>query len=174
MYALCGLITAATRAGWDLPVTEMYPTTSTVSETIPEPARRYLKQAIQTLSSPDGSIIMSASSVDAMLKAKGYKDGNLYVRINKAAEDHLITSEMAKWAHEVRLDANDQRHADEIAPTPTTADARKCLEFTQAPAEFLFVLPSRVTRGLSEASKPSSAAFQETHLDSGKNSSKSA
>ena len=56
--------------------------------------------------------MLSASSIDAMLKSKGYKKGNLYKRIEKAAEDHLITSEMAKWAHQVRLGANDERHAD--------------------------------------------------------------
>ena len=45
-----------------------------------------------------------------MLKKKEYKKGSLYSRIDKAAEDHLITEEMAKWAHEVRLDSNEPRH----------------------------------------------------------------
>ena len=91
--------------------------------------------------------MLCASSVDAMLKEKNYKDGSLYQRIDKAAENHLITSEMAKWAHEVRLDANDQRHADESAELPEEADAQKCIEFTKALGEFLFVLPGRVERG---------------------------
>ena len=43
-----------------------------------------------------------------MLKAKDYTEGSLYSRIDKAVEDRLITKEMAAWAHEVRLDANDQ------------------------------------------------------------------
>ena len=54
---------------------------------------------------------------------------------------------MAAWAHEVRLDANDQRHADEGAPLPAEADAAKVIEFAKALAEFLFVLPARVARG---------------------------
>lgn len=51
-----GITTAASTANWDTAVTEMYPSPSSVSETIPEPARRYLKQALQTLHSPDGSL----------------------------------------------------------------------------------------------------------------------
>ena len=89
--------------------------------------------------------MLCASSVDAMLKQKGFKDGRLYDRIKAAANDHLITSEMAEWAHEVRLDANDQRHADESAELPTKPEAQKCIDFTTALGEFLFVLP-RVER----------------------------
>ena len=88
-----------------------------------------------------------------MLKAKGYKDGSLYTRIDKAAGDHLITDEMAEWAHDVRLDANDERHADEAATFPDEQDAQRCLDFATALGEFLFVLPSRVQRGRKQAAK---------------------
>ena len=91
--------------------------------------------------------MLAASAVDAMLKEKGLKNGSLYNRIDEAQKSHLITSEMAAWAHEVRLDANDQRHADEDAPLPTSAEAEKTIEFTKALAQFLFVLPASVTRG---------------------------
>ncbi|MDE0167307.1 MAG: DUF4145 domain-containing protein [Bryobacterales bacterium] len=119
----------------------------TADEAIPGRARNFLDQAIESLHAPAASVMVCASSVDAMLKEKNYKDGSLYERIDKAAEDHLITSEMAKWAHEVRLDANDQRHADESAELPTQAEAKKCIDFTTALGEFLFVLPGRVARG---------------------------
>jgi hypothetical protein len=107
----------------------------------------FLTQALDAMHTPSGAVMLAASSVDAMLKAKGYKEGVLNSRIIKAAADNLITAEMAEWAHEVRLDANDQRHADEDAPLPTEADARKSIEFAKALAEFLFVLPDMVTRG---------------------------
>ena len=95
--------------------------------------------------------MLAASSVDAMLKDRGYKEGSVYSRINKAAEDHLITKGMAEWAHEVRLDANEQRHADDSVQLPTEEDARRCVAFTRALGEFLFVLPARVERGRREA-----------------------
>ncbi len=91
--------------------------------------------------------MLTASAVDAMLKDKGYKDGSLNARIDLAAKDHLITAEMAAWAHEVRLEANDQRHADESASLPDAADAKRVIEFANALAQFLYVLPARVERG---------------------------
>ena len=97
--------------------------------------------------------MLCASAVDAMLKDKGLKDGNLKTRIDQAAERHLITIDMTRWAHQVRLDANDQRHADEAADLPTQEDARRSLTFALALAEVLYVLPARVTRGIEETKK---------------------
>lgn len=145
-----GLITAASPQDQG-PVTEYFPSGVVIDESIPGAAGEYLKQAIDTIHAPAGSVMLSASSVDAMLKGKGYKEGSLYSRINAAVKDHLITHEMAQWAHDIRLDANDQRHADEQAALPTDADAKKCVDFAIALAQFLFVLPARVQRGLAEA-----------------------
>lgn len=143
-----GLIIAASRQNEEGEVSEMYPQAESVDDNLPEPAKRYLRQAIETKHSPDGSIILAASAVDAMLKLKGYKNGSLYERINTAAQNHLITEEMAKWAHQVRLDANEKRHADEEASIPTPDDAKRCIDFTQALAELLFILPLRVSKGI--------------------------
>jgi hypothetical protein len=97
--------------------------------------------------------MLTASAIDAMLKDKGFKEGSLRQRIDLAASAHLITQEMAAWAHEVRLDANDQRHADDDAPLPDSADADKAIEFAGALAQFLYVLPARVARGRAPANK---------------------
>jgi hypothetical protein len=95
--------------------------------------------------------MLAASSVDAMLKEKGYVEGSLYSRIEKAAKDHLITDGMAEWAHQVRLDANDERHADQGASLPTGEDARRSIAFTEALAQFLFTLPAMVDQGLRDS-----------------------
>ena len=71
--------------------------------------------------------------------------------IEKAVQDGLMTKEMAAWAHAVRLDANDQRHADQAADLPSEEDAKRCIEFARALGEFLFVLPTRIQRGISGA-----------------------
>jgi hypothetical protein len=97
--------------------------------------------------------MLAASAIDAMLKAKNYKTGSLYDRINKAVADKLITEEMGLWAHDVRLDANDQRHSDENAPLPTYGDADRVIEFAKALAQFLFILPARVARGRQAAAQ---------------------
>ena len=149
----CGGLVTACAQQYGVAVAKVFPEPIAVEEEIPERPRAYLQQAIDSVFTPAGSIMLCASSVDAMLKLKGYKDGSLYQRIEKASKDGLITDEMSKWAHEVRLDANDQRHADENAELPSEIDAKKAIDFVKALAQFLFVLPAHVKRGLEEASK---------------------
>ncbi len=146
--ARCGGVVLASASHDGGQIGEMYPKPSHADGVIPDVARKYLQQAMDSLHAPAGSVILCASSVDAMLKAKEYKKGTLNQRIDDAAANHLITEDMAKWAHQVRLDANDPRHADEISPLPSEDDAKRSVEFTIALGEFLFVLPSKVKRGL--------------------------
>jgi len=145
----CAGTVTARGLGWDQEVIEVYPDKNIdLSDDIPERARTFLQQAVDSNRSPSGAVMLAASAVDAMLKAKDLKTGNLFDRINQAADQHLITAEMAQWAHDVRLDANDQRHADENAPLPTPEDAKRVVEFALALGQFMFVLPARVQRGI--------------------------
>ncbi|WP_081610847.1 DUF4145 domain-containing protein [Thioalkalivibrio sp. ALJ7] len=148
----CGGIVIAWAFGSGQEIIEIFPEPQKVDEDIPERPRAFLEQAIASIHAPAGAIMLAASAVDSMLKIKGYKDSTLNERIVQAADDHLITKEMASWAHEVRLDANDQRHADDNALLPTGDDAKRAIEFTKALAEFLFVLPAKVQRGMEQAS----------------------
>lgn len=148
----CGGIVTATAPNWDLDVTATYPSTVDVSDDIPERTRTYLAQALSSLSAPAGAVMLAASAVDSMLKVKGLNTGSLYSRIDQAVTQKLITDDMAKWAHEVRLDANDQRHADEEAPLPSSDQAQKCVDFALALGQILFVLPARIQRGIISAS----------------------
>ena len=130
------------------PVIGLFPDSGLVDDAIPKRARTYLQQAKESLHAPPGAIMLANSAVDAMLKVRGLKEGSLYSRIDQAAKDHLITEDMATWAHDIRLDANDQRHADEDAELPEETDAQRVIDFASALGEILFVLPARVQRGL--------------------------
>ncbi len=148
LCASCGgVILACSLQNKDAPIAQLWPAPAEVAETVPTRAREFLTQAISSLSAPSGAVMLTASAVDAMLKDKGYKEGSLNSRIDSASKDRLITDEMAAWAHEIRLEANDQRHADESAALPSAADAQKVIEFATALAQFLYVLPARVERG---------------------------
>jgi DNA-directed RNA polymerase subunit RPC12/RpoP len=144
----CGGAVLVSKSSGGIHVENMYPSAATVDNTIPNPAFSYLQQANDSIHAPAGAVMLAASSIDAMLKNKGYTNGSLFSRIDKAAEEHLITSDMAKWAHEVRLDANDQRHADLDAQLPDENDAKRIIDFALALGQFLYVLPARVNRGL--------------------------
>ena len=151
----CAGLVIAEGTIWDQDVLRVFPNSSMeVSDDIPDRARTYLVQAMDSIKSPSGAVMLAASAVDAMLKSKNLKAGSLYERINQAVAQHLITPEMAQWAHDVRLDANDQRHADESMPIPGPADATRCIEFAMALAQVMFVLPSRVQRGIQSAQQP--------------------
>ena len=144
----CGGMVTAWAASHNQPVRGVYPKFETVDLEIPDRPRAYLKQASESMHAPAGAVMLAASAVDSMLKAKSYIEGSLYARIDKAERDHVITSDMAAWAHAVRLDANDQRHADEATELPTIADAQRVLAFAATLAQIMFVLPARVARGL--------------------------
>ncbi len=132
-------------------IVAIYPDIPIISDSIPEKSRELLRQAQNSLHAPAGAIMLCASAVDAMLKEKGYTKGSLYERIDKAAQDHLITGEMSKWAHQIRLDANDQRHADKKSPLPTDKDAKLTFDFALSFAQYLFVLPAMVSRGIGDS-----------------------
>ena len=129
----------------------MFPPLPDVASELPGRAQTYLRQAYETRSAPDASAVMSASAVDAMLKAKGYEKGTIYERINEARDAHLLTADMAEWAHHVRLEANRPRHADSEDPHISPDEAKACLDFAEALGNFLFVITARVTRGLQKA-----------------------
>ena len=149
----CGGVVMACAHEFGIEAQEIYPEPKIVDDLIPDRAKEYLRQAIDCLHSPAGAVMLAASSVDSMLKEKGYKEGSLYKRIEKAAEDHLITQDMAIWAHEVRLDANDQRHVDKNAVLPSGDDAKRVIDFVTALAQIIFVLPKMVQRGIESAKK---------------------
>lgn len=158
MYACgrCGgVVTAGAKqiSGRVFEISEIYPRQQTVDETVPERARNFLSQALDSLSAPDGAVMLAASAVDAMLKEKRLKNGSLYARIQEAKDQGTITADMEKWAHQVRLDATDPRHADDMTPHHDGPSAKRAVDFALALAQFLFVLPARVTRGIEDASK---------------------
>lgn len=138
-------------ANHDPQITYVFPAPAARLAGLPVKPDAFLNQAVESIHAPSGAIMLCASSVDAMLKDKGYKAGGLYERIEKAATANLITKEMSLWAHDIRLDANDERHADDSAPLPNESDAQKCIEFTKALAMFLYVLPAMVEGGRTSA-----------------------
>jgi len=144
----CGGVVSAAGPTNTREVLEVYPSPPTVDDVLPLKVKTFLQQAMDSIFAPAGSVMLCASSVDAMLKDKGYSQGSLYKRIEEAIQNGLLTREMGTWAHQVRLDANDQRHADENADLPTVENAKQAVEFTKTLAEFLYVLPSKVSRGI--------------------------
>jgi hypothetical protein len=127
------------------------PSPKNVDDDLPNRARRYLEQAVQSLHTPDGAVMLAGSAIDAMLKEKGLVTGSVYARIEQAVTEGILTKDMSEWAHAVRLEANSPRHADLDDPHATPLRAQQVVDFATSLGDFLFVLPARVRRGLDAA-----------------------
>lgn len=132
---------------------DIIPDIKVLDNDLPENPRRYLEQALQSTHMPDGAVMLAGSAIDAMLKLKGYTDGTVYARIEKAVADHLLTQDMSDWAHAVRLESNKPRHADLDEPHATEERAKLTIQFAQALGDFLFVFPAKVARGKAASEK---------------------
>jgi Domain of unknown function (DUF4145) len=155
-----GLLLAQGSEGDNAPhasIETLYPAARSAAAEIPDPARRYLQQALETLHAPDAAAVMAGSAVDAMLKNFGLSKGSVYERIDQAVEQHILTPAMGEWAHEVRLGSNRPRHADTENPHVSPHQAQQSVEFTEALRHFLFVLSSRVKKGIEAAKLDESA-----------------
>jgi len=133
------------------PIETLYPSARSAAAEIPDPARHYLQQALETLHAPDAAAVMAGSAVDAMLKHFKLIDGSVYSRIDQAVSQHILTPTMGEWAHEVRLGSNRPRHADSENPYVSAHQAEQSVEFVEALGHYLFVLSSRVRKGIKEA-----------------------
>jgi Domain of unknown function (DUF4145) len=129
----------------------LYPSVRIAAAEIPDPARRFLQQAMETLNAPDAAAVMAGSAVDAMLKHFKLTEGSVYKRIDEAVNQNILTPAMGDWAHEVRLGANRPRHSDQENPHVSPQEAQQSVEFAEALAHFLFVLSSRVKKGIENA-----------------------
>lgn len=132
-------------------VRDIYPDARAAHEDIPPVARKFLQQAYETLHAPDAAAVMAGSAVDAMLKALNYADGSVYARVEKAVSDNVLTADMGKWAHSVRLGSNRPRHADAENPHVLPEEAKQSVEFAEALGQFLFVLKAQIDRGVRAA-----------------------
>lgn len=94
-----------------------------------------------------GSMFRKALDVGLKTKFPDMK-GTLYVRIKKAAKEHKLTPDMAKWAHQVRLGGNDATHEEE----PFSEEAAKELaSFTRLVFLYLFTLPGMLKNSRRQA-----------------------
>tara|TARA_B100000315_G_scaffold227984_1_gene236318 strand:+ start:1137 stop:1814 length:678 start_codon:yes stop_codon:yes gene_type:complete len=126
----------------DFQITAFYPTPDIpdAPEHLPENVEQFFNEAIDNLKTgPNAAGAMLRKSVDVGLKIIAPKvKGTFFQRIDKLAEDGKITTDLAKWAHKVRLEGNDASH--EVDPFKPE-EAEKLYRFTDLLLRYLFTLP---------------------------------
>ena len=97
----------------------------------PPPAGKYLALAAESSSAPAASVLLSAAAVDAMLKMHAYAEGELLARIDQAADDGLITAELAGWSRPSQARA--KATASTARPLAFTSGATEPCQSTTVP-----------------------------------------
>jgi len=125
------------------------PDTGAPSHT-PENVARFFEQAMANLPNNwDAAGAMFRKALDTGLKHRfpGIT-GTLFTRIKKAAKKHELTSDLAAWAHQIRLNGNKAAHEEELF---SQQDAKRLSVFTEMVLRYLFTLPGMLDQARSES-----------------------
>ncbi len=119
--------------------------TSKCPEHVPEAATRAFIEGADNLA--DGrytsAVAMFRRVIDVGTKALNtdVTAWQLHRRIDKFADEGLLTSDMRDWAHKIRLDGNDALHEFE---EPEKEAAEELKLFTEMMLTYMFTLPAKV------------------------------
>ncbi|MBM9432350.1 DUF4145 domain-containing protein [Flaviflexus equikiangi] len=91
------------------------------------------------------AILMARSVVEAVAKDKGATTGNLYKKIDKLADDRIISPLTAETAHEIRFMGNDMAHGDFVAPV-SEDECDDLLNFMSSLLAEVYQTPAKLSR----------------------------
>lgn len=119
--------------------------TLSIPESTPDAIAHFYRQGLENLGARrwDAAGAMFRKTLDVATKAldPDLKKLSLFHRIERLAEDGMLTPAMRAWSHEIRLDGNDAVHDE----TPETeADATVTQRFAEAFLTYAFTLPAMV------------------------------
>jgi len=113
-------------------------------ESLPANLKTFFLQAANNIKSNnyDASSMMSRKTLEIAIKIIAPElTGNLYNRIEKLAENNLITPDLKDWAHIIRDDGNTAAHEEEPMSSET---ATELLSFVEMFLMYTFTMPGLV------------------------------
>ncbi len=115
-----------------------------------------LQDANDARNTPVACTTTAGRAVEAMMAKKRYakRSDSLKKRIDKAVEDGVLPVAMGEWAHEVREIGRETHTDEEPAPLPDSNDAKQALLFANMLAQYLFVLPARISKARGQETEP--------------------
>lgn len=93
-----------------------------------------------------GAIALARAVVEATAKAHGITSGNLEMKIEKLADQRVISDAMKDAAHEIRFAGNEVAHGDLAEEPITREDAEEVLELMEAMLKRVYEEPAQVAR----------------------------
>lgn len=114
---------------------------------VPASVLRYFEQAAASLKAGhfDAAGVMFRKTLEVATREKAPTQSAkpLIKRIDKLADEGLITSDMREWAHQIRLGGNEAAHEDEPLEE---GEADRLYRFTDAFLRYAYTLPAMVSR----------------------------
>ena len=131
---------------------EMFPSPPKPPEHIPNNVKLFFKQAMNNLPQDwDAAGVMFRKTLETALKDKFPSiRGPLSQRINEAANQQQLTPDLAKWAHQIRLDGNNAAHGGKPL---SKKDAQSLADFTNLVLLYLYTLPGMLVQARGSNSK---------------------
>ena len=129
---------------------DLYPSSPKASadHRIPSPIRDDFIEAQKDFSigSHKSAVVMCRRALQAAAVEKGATKGKkLWEQIDELANQHVIIPEMAKMAHQIRLEGNIGAHPDEDGLEDIAKDdATEVIDFTEAFLAAIYVIPRKV------------------------------
>lgn len=112
----------------------------------PNTAKRHWKQAHNALNRGDydAAVVMARSAVQAIMRNKNAKKGDLYHEINDLVGRGVIPNIVGELAHEVRELARPSAHPTEGEEPIDSKDANEIVEFLDVLLEYTYDLPYKI------------------------------
>jgi hypothetical protein len=112
----------------------------------PDVARRYWKQAHDTLNSEnyDAAAIMARSALQAITRDQEAEGGSLSQEIEDLATKGIISPTIQEWSHEIRLLGNTVAHPNPDEEETRPEDAQDIVKFLDFLLEYLYDLPKQI------------------------------
>lgn len=120
---------------------------------LPEDVKRFYSQGVDNApTNPDAAGIMFRKTLEAVLRDKcATATGGLFKRIDHAAEVGILTADLARYAHTIRLEGNEAAHG-----TYDKADAQRLHSLVKLVLQYVYTLPgmqSQIDTDAHEAAK---------------------
>lgn len=127
------------------------PIATEIPSHLPERVGKTFKEGCEILQqSPTGACSLFRKTLEIALKdlSPEIEAWKLEKRIDKMADQHLITPSIQEWAHQLRLDGNEALHESE---DPTIDDARQMESLTRFVLMYIYTLPGQIAEARNPA-----------------------
>jgi len=125
---------------WDI-----YPASRTVPDHLPPALEQEFREAVSNLNRGawKSALAMARATLQLAVRERSAEGNNLAEEIEDLAAKHILTTDMAEWAREVRLGGNLALHP-KAGQSVSPEEATEIIDFADALLTYLYTIPAQV------------------------------